>query len=111
HHGPDILLACDLPLVDEALLRLIAGWPGAASVVPVVDSHPQPLCARLSPTALRAADTLAGEGHRSLRALLGATPVTWLHPADWQEVASPATFADTDRPEDLDALGMTWRPP
>lgn len=119
HLGPVVVLACDLPLVDEPLLRLLASWPTSDSVVPVVDGHPQPLCARLSPAALDLAAVLASapaagprshRSHRSLRSLLAATPVTWLGPAEWGPVASPRSFADVDRPTDLDALGLRWSP-
>ena len=46
--GPALVLACDLPMVTAALLRALAEWPGSGSVVPDVDGHPQPLCARWS---------------------------------------------------------------
>ncbi|HET6809541.1 MAG TPA: NTP transferase domain-containing protein, partial [Acidimicrobiales bacterium] len=54
HGGPVLVLACDLPLVDEEVLRLLAGWPGPASVVPVVAGRDQPLCARWSAADLAA---------------------------------------------------------
>lgn len=113
HHGPALVLACDLPLMSESLLRLLAGWPGGPagggpSIVPVVGGRPQPLCSRLSPATLDAAAGLAAGGARSLRALLAAAPVTWLQEPEWGRAATAATFTDTDSPADLDALGLDW---
>lgn len=110
HTGPALVVACDLPLLNEGLLRLLASWPAppANSVVPVVGGRPQFLCSRLSATALRAAPALAGTGQRSMRALLEAVPVTWMDEAVWGEVATARHFADTDHPGDLDALGLAW---
>ncbi len=113
HNGPALVLACDLPLVGEALLRLLAGWPSTATVVPVVEGQPQFLCARLSPAALAAAGRLAGSGtrrHRSMKSLMATVPVTWLGPSEWGAVASARDFADTDSPADLGGLGLDWTP-
>lgn len=108
HSGPVLVLACDLPLVDEALVRLLATWPAGTSVVPVVEGRPQPLCARFSSQTLSAAPSLVAEGHRSLRSLLEVGPVLWLEEPQWGPVASRRSFTDVDRPDDLDALGLAW---
>lgn len=124
HIGSALVLACDLPLVDEPLLRLIAAWPEPpgsatpASVVPVVAGRPQPLCARLSAPALATAAAMSvatssarteqGAPGPSMRDLLAATPATWLDESAWGGVATELTFTDTDRPGDLDALGLAW---
>lgn len=110
--GPAMVVACDLPLLGEALLRLVASWPAppATSVVPVVEGRPQPLCARLSGEALVTAAALVRAGHRSMRSLLAAIPVSWMGEDVWGQAASVREFADTDRPGDLDALGLTWSP-
>ncbi len=112
HSGPALLLACDLPLLSEELLRLLAGWPGDTTVVPVVAGRAQPLCARLSPAALADAPALAAAGRQSMTALLESHVVTWLQEDAWGHVASEATFADLDTPSDLDRLGLTsrWAP-
>jgi molybdopterin-guanine dinucleotide biosynthesis protein A len=114
HAGPALVLACDLPLVGEALLRLLAGWPSPATVVPVVEGQPQFLCARLSPAALAAAGRLARAGRhrseRSMKAIMTTTPVTWLGPSEWGAVATIRDFTDTDSPADLGALGLDWTP-
>ena len=45
---PALVVACDLPLVTESVLRTLADWPGSRSVVPMIGGRPQPLCARWS---------------------------------------------------------------
>ncbi|MCU1467162.1 MAG: molybdopterin-guanine dinucleotide biosynthesis protein, partial [Actinomycetia bacterium] len=44
--GPVVLLACDLPFVEAPVLQLLAEWPGAPTVIPVVDGRLQYVCAR-----------------------------------------------------------------
>ena len=46
--GGALVVACDLPLLSEPLLRLLAEWEWPYTVVPVVHGQPQPLCARWS---------------------------------------------------------------
>lgn len=115
HGGPALVLACDLPLVHEPLLRLLASWPGRETVVPIVAGRPQPLCARWSPEALSAGAELVSrtgqerpERGPSVHRLLSTVPVTWLGADDWGAVATEETFADADSPADLEALGLTW---
>ncbi|HZU80927.1 MAG TPA: molybdenum cofactor guanylyltransferase [Acidimicrobiales bacterium] len=98
---PVLVLACDVPLVTAALLRLLATWPGTGSAVPLVDGRPQPLCARFSAAAVaRATAALAG-GERSLRPLLASPDVELLDASVWGPVADPVVFVDIDTPEDL----------
>ena len=47
-----VLLACDLPFVDAALLQLLVEWPGPGTVIPVVDGRFQYACARYGAAAL-----------------------------------------------------------
>lgn len=105
HHGPALVLACDLPMLSEGLLRLLATWPGDGTVVPVVAGQGQSLCARLSSTALADAPA-AARGRASMAALLERHPVTWLGEEAWGDVATQATFADLDTPDDLVRLGL-----
>jgi molybdopterin-guanine dinucleotide biosynthesis protein A len=101
HAGPVLVLACDLPQVTVPLLQLLARASGDGAVVPVVGGRPQPLCARFAPASLDQCQRLVAEGRRSLMALLDATPVVWLGPEVWTEVADEQCFADVDTPEDL----------
>jgi molybdopterin-guanine dinucleotide biosynthesis protein A len=110
HAGAAVVVACDMPFVGEGLLRLLAGWPGTDSVVPVVAGVPQPLCCRLSPVALAAAGALVRSGIRSMRAALDAAPVVYLPEARWSPVASPRELLDVDTPDDARRLGLAVEP-
>ena len=110
HAGPAVVLACDLPLVTEALVRHLVDWDGDGAVVPVVDGRRQPLCARWSAADLGAAIELAASGQRSLRGLPGSGACRCVGPQEWGSVVDARTFADTDSPEDFVRLGIDWRP-
>jgi len=99
--GPVVLLACDLPRLTEDALRLVAQWPGAASVVPTIGGRAQHACARYSQEAIVYARR---SGKTSLRALLTADTV-YLDERAWGHVATAETFADVDTPDDLASLG------
>jgi len=94
HDGPVLVLAADMPLVDEPALRGLAAAPGA-SVVPVRDGIAQPLCARYGPADLDRIDGLLAEGKRAMRDLLDAiSPETIdLDPAVLEDVDTPADLA------------------
>ncbi len=96
-----MLLACDLPAVEEPLVELIARWPGASTVVPVADGRPQLVCARYGPDALAAAVGALAAGERSLRQLLDRVGHQLLEQSAWGAVAPPDAFADVDTPDDL----------
>jgi molybdopterin-guanine dinucleotide biosynthesis protein A len=104
HEGPCLALACDLPNVPVALLRMLARWPGAGSVVPVSGGAAQTLCARYSSQALARAEALVATGARSVRALLDEAEL--VGPEVWGLVAAPDAFFDLDTPEDLARLGL-----
>lgn len=106
--GPVVVVACDLPLLNETALSLLARWPGTASVVPCSEGQPQPLCARWAAGDLAVARRLVSEGRRSLKALLEAVDFQRLEPPDWPS-ALEGVLADVDTPEDLRRLGL--RPP
>ena len=110
HGGPALVLACDLPLVTDAVLRTLANWPGDGSVVPVLDGNPQPLCARWSAEDLAATAGLVDVGRRAVKALLERPGVTLLDEASWPEDMEATAFTDVDTPHDLDRLGLPWRP-
>ena len=69
HDGPALLLAVDLPAVDEAWLRWLRDRPGEPTVVPRVDGRLQPVCARYGADALVAAGSLVAGGLRALHDL------------------------------------------
>ncbi len=93
HSGAVLVLAADMPLVDDAALHALAAAPGG-SVVPVVDGIAQPLCARYSPEDLDVAVELARDGKRAMRDLLEA-----ISPAAVE--IDGAVLEDVDTPGDL----------
>ncbi len=104
--GPVVLLACDLPFVDVAVLRVLAGWPGNPTVIPRVDGELQFACARYGPDALERAELALSRGNRSLRAAAGAEHDE-LAEHEWRVVGPANTFADVDTPADLSRLGLS----
>jgi molybdopterin-guanine dinucleotide biosynthesis protein A len=110
HEGSVVVLACDLPLVTAAFIRWLAQHPGERSIVPLVDGRPQPLCARWSALDLRRSAERAAHGARSFRELLDEMDAVRVGPDDWAGVALPSVLADVDTPDDLERLGLTWRP-
>jgi molybdopterin-guanine dinucleotide biosynthesis protein A len=103
---PIVLLAVDLPSVTVELLRWLVQHPAPSSVVPYVDGAPQTLCARYGADALDAVPALLAAGERSLRALLAVVPVHEAMPDEWGAVATAASFADVDTPEDAARAGL-----
>jgi len=69
------VLACDLPLVDAAVVERVVGALGAASAAaPRRDGDPdvEPLCAVYRSSCLEAATVLLDSGARAANALFGA---------------------------------------
>jgi len=97
-----VLLACDLPRVDDLTLRLIADHPASGSVVPTVDGRKQYACSRWSPTAVTSAGAAFAAGERAMRALLGAGDAVLVAADD-----HAAALADADTPQDLERLGLS----
>jgi molybdopterin-guanine dinucleotide biosynthesis protein A len=104
--GPAIVVAVDLPHLDEGLVRWLAGHPASASVVPVVAGRAQPLCARYSTDALAAVPSLLEQGDRSMHALLDVIDVEYVNESGWSGVCDARAFADVDTPEDVDRAGL-----
>ena len=103
--GPVLVLACDLPLVEAPLLRLLAEWPGDGTVVPMVGDRLQYACSRYGATSLAAARAAVAAGDTSLR--VAATVDCDAVPEEvWQRVAPMNALADVDTPEDLARLGL-----
>lgn len=105
---PVLVVAMDLPFLDQALLQALADAPPADALVPRVNGQVQPLCARYSPAALAHAEEIVASGERSMLALLDArsTTVRWLDEAEWSAVTSARCFADVDTPSDAQRFGL-----
>lgn len=106
HDGPALVVACDMPLLSERLLRVLVEWPSLGSVVPVVHGMAQPLCAKWGPSDLDEAGVLVAAGTRSLRHLSEREGVVLLEEASWHDVVDASEFADVDSPSDLERLGL-----
>lgn len=91
---PVVLLACDMPNVSEAIVRMLADWPGKGTVVPVVDGHPQYACARYGGVDARAS---------ALRDLVG-DDAEMIDESVWSAYGPANAFEDVDTPDDLRRL-------
>ena len=84
-HAGALLLACDLPLVDEGLLAvLIAAWRGEDAVIPESGGRPQPLCALWSVAALPAASAALRSEDRSMSRLAGSLTSRLVAESEWR---------------------------
>lgn len=113
HVDAVLVLAVDLPFVEEPLLSWLARHQAPGSVVPRVDGIAQPLCARYSPSALVATGALVAAGARSMHALLDDIDVTYVEKGEWGTVCDARAFVDIDTPDDLAAqagFGVSYPP-
>jgi molybdopterin-guanine dinucleotide biosynthesis protein A len=94
-----LLLACDLPAIDEVSLQWIVEQPGSATVIPTIAGTPQYACARYSRVAIDAARHAVAHGRRALSSLADAGDVTYLAADEHAEA-----LADVDTPADLHRL-------
>ena len=107
-HGV-LLLGCDMPLVNEALVRTILDWDGAApAVVPVGPKGPEPLCALYRSTCALEVERRLHSEDRSLRGLVAAVGAAFIGEDVVARVADPQTTflninteGELDRAEDL----------
>jgi molybdenum cofactor guanylyltransferase len=110
HAAHTLVLACDLPLLQPAVLSLLVdlaeGWEGA---VPLVNGRRLPTCAVFKTAALRQARERFGDPrHRSLRDFIAGLRLRDV-PADRFEAADPrlASFTQCNTPDEYRvALGL-----
>jgi molybdopterin-guanine dinucleotide biosynthesis protein A len=105
--GPALIVATDLPALDDSLLAWIAAHPAPGTVLPVVDGREQYLCARYNGATLRAAGGLVASGRRRMSDLVAGRRVHRAGPDEWSAVAGPGAWLDVDTPEDLAAFLAT----
>lgn len=101
-----LVVAVDMPFVDEAVLRGLLVADPADAVVPRVDGRAQPLCARYSRSAITRATVLVRDGTRAMHALLDVLQVEWLDEPQWSTFATARSFVDIDTPEDAHRVGI-----
>jgi molybdopterin-guanine dinucleotide biosynthesis protein A len=106
HHHAALLLAVDLPMVDEPFLRWLRDRPGAPTVVLRVEDRLQPVCARYGPDALLAAGSLIAGGIRALHELFDVIDHDVVEADEWRVVAADDTFLDVDTPADAERFGI-----
>lgn len=106
YSGSALVIACDMPLLTEQLLRLLVEWESPNSVVPVVRGRPQPLCARWGQEDLDNANEFLRRGVRSLDHLSKQRGVVLLDESAWRDVATEQQFSDVDSVADLQRLGL-----
>ena len=101
-----VVVACDLPFVEPALLSGLIGRRAAwDAVVPDVAGLPQPHCAVYARTALEVAEAVFNGGGRSLRELLDTPDLRVLYIRDedlrsWDPTLR--SFMNVNTQEDLD---------
>lgn len=108
HSCSVLVVACDLPLVNEAVFRMLADWPGTSSVAPIIAGVCNPLCARWSTDDLAAAERVLQEGFRSVHALIDRCDMVFADKACWPPEVTDANMTDADTPYDMDCLGVSW---
>jgi len=106
---PVVVVACDLPLLDQAFLVWLATYGSDRSVLPLLAGEPQPLCARWCPEDLDRMTVLAARGARSFRHVYDQLDVETPSAEAWQEVGLPDGPDDLDTPEDIRRLGLGGR--
>lgn len=103
-NGPAVVMATDMPMLEPALVTWLVGHPAPGSVVPVVGTRQQPLCARYSAADLATAVSLAQGGATAMRDLLAVIEPALAGPDDWGGAGiREEWFADVDDPGDLAA--------
>jgi molybdopterin-guanine dinucleotide biosynthesis protein A len=103
-----LVLACDLPLLQPALLRALLDLPGSpAALVPTHQGadqapQPEPLLAVYRRSCLPYARACLADGQRSMRALLDRVPTRYLSPDEWRPYDPDGrSFYNLNRPADL----------
>jgi len=109
-----LLLGCDMPLVNEALVRTILAWKEiATAVVPVGPNGLEPMCALYRLTCIPEVERRLHSDDRSLRGLAKAVGAAFIGEDAVARVADAQTtflnvntVGERNRAEDLlDALG------
>lgn len=104
------IVACDMPLVDPALLELeaslLARQPEYAACVPEIDNRLQPLYATYrKDVCLDALETFAKSGNQRLSDFLATLPVLIISEQDLLQASiGPSSCVNTNTPQELAAV-------
>jgi molybdopterin-guanine dinucleotide biosynthesis protein A len=97
-----VVLACDLPLVPAALLRLLAGEIDRFdAVVPRARGELQVLAAAYGRACLEAIDLQLASGARAVHGFLDRVRLRVLEPESLRPFGGEEIFLNVNRPEDL----------
>lgn len=106
--GHHLAVACDMPALQPAVLRLLldSAGPEWDVVVPEVEGRMEPLCAVYSDTAIPALQAYLENGGRALHRALQAEVRTLRIPEEALRHVDPSllTFTNLNTPDDLERL-------
>jgi molybdopterin-guanine dinucleotide biosynthesis protein A len=106
--GDHLAVACDMPSLQPAVLRLLldSAGPEWDVVVPEVDGRMEPLCAVYSARAIPALQAFLDSGGRALHRALQAEVRTRRIPENALRHVDPSllTFTNLNTPDDLERL-------
>ena len=99
-----LVVACDMPLLQPALLReLLRLASGYDAVIPVRDGLPEPLCAVYSTACVEAARGLLERGAYKVTGLVDAVDALRVPEAQWRPFDPEGlSFLNVNREEDLE---------
>lgn len=95
-----LLLAADMPFVDEAMLRTLIDSRDTTALATAFrhrQGKPEPLCTIWEPSAHAVVRRRERAGERSLSGLLEASAVRWVDPRDAARLASVNTPEELER--------------
>lgn len=98
-----VVVACDQPLLDPALLRLLLGrLEGASVAVPVIEGRPQPLGSAVRHEVLPALQAAFAEGERAARVIARLDGAVLVSEEEWRTVdPTGRSFVGVNTPEEL----------
>jgi molybdopterin-guanine dinucleotide biosynthesis protein A len=111
---PVVLLACDMPFVEPALVEFFARYEGEGTVIARAEGRLQFGCARYGADAIAAARAALARGERSFVRTFepeegDGVVIEVVEPETWQTVAPAHAFADLDTPDDVARFGLEDR--
>lgn len=102
-YDPIVVVSCDLPQINAAILATLIRRSQQHSHGAVAHDglRPQPLIAAYRVEALEVMAAAFRDGERSVRALFAGWDLAWVR-------FDPSALADADTPDDLDAFVVVW---
>ena len=102
--GAALVVACDMPLLQPALLReLVRLAPGHDAVVPMLDGLPEPLCAVYTAACAEPARRLLDRGSYKVAGLLDEVNALRVPEGEWRLLDPDGlSFLNINREEDLE---------